>query len=510
MARLGSAQTQSNLQRPSAQLVVLAGPEVGRKYMLSFPAVLGRDPAAMVVIDDGEISRRHAQILFVAGDFLLEDLGSKNGTFLGDVPVQKAVILQLGDRIALGSRVRLLFTQHDPQAEQLLQRQRLELLGRLAAGVAHDLNNVLCVALASAEFLRTGRAQDLDAADARESIEDLHLALSQAAQLTPRLLELAKSEPQRDGVVDVGRLCQEAAALARRSFGASVVVSCVADRGLSVQGSAVELHQVLMNLCVNARDSMPQGGRLNISAEGERWQNADVVMVRVEDTGSGMDEATRARVFEPFFTTKRGSAVAGGLGLGLATVKEVVVKHGGEVTVTSQPGHGSTFAVRLPRFRVVRRRATAAHMAAVAGSRGRGGTILIIDDDASLCRAMSRVLRAAGYQADVARTGIEGVERWRSASPRPALVVLDEELPDMPGSEVRKSLRAADPEVRILRMSGNPGLIPGRQVLAKPWSTEAMLDAVERAMAAPSSERPEIVDEETADAPVPSGTIPGD
>jgi nitrogen-specific signal transduction histidine kinase len=418
-------------------------------------------------------------------------------------------VLRFGDRIGLGSRVRLLFTQNDPQAEQLLQRQRLELLGRLAAGVAHDLNNTLCVALASADYLSRLDERERAGAEARECLDDLRLALTQAAQLTPRLLELAKSEPQRGGVVDVARLCQEAAALARRSFGASVSVSCAAERGLSVQGSAVELHQVLMNLCVNARDAMGQGGKLVISARAERRPGAhDAVVIVVEDNGVGMDEPTRARIFEAFFTTKRGPEHAGGVGLGLATVKEVVQKHGGEIAVQSQVGKGTTFSVRLPALTQPRRRPTVASMPGVREQPQRPETILVVDDDATLRRAMARVLRAAGFAIETAQNGAEALVRCRTMSP--SLVALDEDLPDMPGSEVRQQLRGADPEIRILRMSGNPGLVPGRVVLAKPWTTEGLLEAVENALRTPSSERPSIADEDTADGEAPArDTHPG-
>jgi signal transduction histidine kinase/ActR/RegA family two-component response regulator len=481
-----------------AQLVMMTGPEVGRKYTIDFPAVLGRSDSATVTVEDDEVSRQHARILFLDGEFLIEDLGSRNGTFVGNEPVRTARLLHYGDCIALGPRVRLYFTQHDPQQDHILQRQRLEMMGRLAAGAAHDLNNTLCVALTSAEHLRAcDGGRSLADAEIRECIADLLAALEHATHLTPALLELARSTPRRDALVDVGRLVREAASLVQRSLGRGIEVSCEAEHGLLVRGSAVGLHQVLLNLCLNARDAMPTGGHLRLHASSEQAGGQSRVVLSVSDDGCGMDEATRLQIFEPFFSTKREA----GLGLGLATVRQVVSAHGGEVDVHSAPRRGTTFIVRLPRHvehKVERQTIDDVRLPSP------GSSILLVDDDAAIRRVVARLLKAEGYVVHTVSSGQEAIERVRVM--RPDLLILDEELGDMTGTLVRRHLARERIALRMLRISGDASRLTGRHVIGKPWSTDALLGAVAEAI---TSKIEVILDDET-DAPADSGPrLPG-
>lgn len=482
-----------------ARLVVLTGPELGRKYTLSSTTVLGRGADATIVLDDAEVSRKHALIRRADdGTFVLEDLGSRNGTLVNGVPVDRRRLV-FGDKVQVGSRLVLLFTLRDPVEEQLLQRQRLEALGRLGAGIAHDFNNMLGAVLASLDYLRTqpdGRT--LDDPRVRECLEDIHAAAARAAELTPRLLSFARGGSRESSPVDVSLLAAEVVQLARRTFDRSIKIVADIQPGLLVVGDRIELHQVLMNLCLNARDAMPRGGTLTIEA---RMATVDQlshvplrslephVVVRVIDTGAGMDEPTRDRIFEPFFTTKPGGM---GYGLGLATVHEVVTAHGGHVEAQSELGQGSTFLVYLPTgtprraqkaIATIDRRAEPLRPARVGGA-----IVLLVDDEEIVRRATARLLRQAGHEVVEARDGVEALEVWGKADPKPDLVLLDLDMPNMAGDEAQRRLRAESPEVRILFVTGHGD--ESRELalreegalgfLRKPCHARVLLDEVER------------------------------
>jgi signal transduction histidine kinase/CheY-like chemotaxis protein len=465
---------------PAAQLVLVAGRETGRKYLLTLPAVIGRDPTGVVHIDDTEVSRRHARIFERDEQVVIEDLGSRNGTFVGDLPVDKPMPLKYGDRIALGSRVRLVYTRWDPQQDQALQRERLETLGKLAAAVAHDLNNSLCGAITTVEYLcHVERHKTLADGEVRECLGDLLITLREAADLAPRVLDLARSTPGRDSSVDVGRLCRDVAAVAKRTVGPHIEVTTEVEPDLLVRGSQAELHHALVNLCVNARDAMPNGGRLHIAAARDR---SDRVSITVRDTGMGMDAATRARIFEPFFTTKNTPAAASGVGLGLSRVLEIVRAHGGDIVVASDVGRGASFVVHLPLFQA--RPFDTNPPADDLGPANANATVLLVDDSLAVRRSAARILRAAGYTVEVLLRGRDTLERLRRDPPID-LVVLDEVLPDMRGREVLAELGRLGLPVRVLRVSGTVPL-EGRHTLTKPWTTEVLLTAVRHALADPA------------------------
>jgi signal transduction histidine kinase/CheY-like chemotaxis protein len=471
-------QTAEQLPVGEAQLVMLAGQEVGRKYALTLPAVLGRGSDATILIEDGEVSRAHARIFAQGGDVLIEDLGSRNGTFVGNVPIDEPTVIRYGDKIALGSRVRLVYTRWDPQEDQMLQRQRLEVLGKLAAGVAHDLSNTLCGALVTIEYLcQVDREEKLGNTDVRECLGDLLIAIRQAAALAPRVRDLARNTaPAEDASLDIGGLLGEVVAVARRTMGPRIDVVTEIEPDLIVRGSSVELHQAIMNICVNAQEAMPDGGRLRIVCASDR---AERVAITVTDTGRGMDEITRSRIFEPFFSTKRADRRSGsGLGLGLATAHEVVKAHGGTIEVASELGRGTTFVLHLPRARPPAADSAPPVDEVIAISTG--FTILVVDDSLAVRRSVARMLRTAGYTVDVARRGVEALERLASP-PHVDLAIVDEVLPDMRGSELIAQLLARGSTTRVLHVSGSVR-IEGKHVLLKPWTSEALLAAVRGAL----------------------------
>jgi signal transduction histidine kinase len=450
-----------------ARLVVLQGAHPGRKFVIEGGVVLGRSTEAHVQFDDGEISRRHARINWFPGEgFVIEDLGSRNGTFVNGALTKRGP-LAFGDEVRLGPRTLLRFGEIDPQEELLLQQERLQALGRLAAGVAHDVNNMLSAIGANVEWLHGLPPQtQLSEADVRESLADIVTAAARATELTRGILAFARGKGRGRSRVDVSTLATEVMKLLRHAVPREITVESEVETGLFVYGDRVELHQVLMNLLLNARDAMPDGGVLRLTARsaiGDGGQsstnNAQHVVLTVQDTGVGMDENTRARIFDPFFSTKNeGSSV----GLGLATVREVVEYHGGQISVESTPGEGSSFSVFLPadtsrgRERWVtstleqrptdlpRRRAVAE-------------TVLLVDDEAVVQRSLGRLLRREGYEVLFASSGSEAIEVYRAATRRPDLVLMDLEMPGMSGEEAIEALLAMDSTVRVMVMSGDHG-----------------------------------------------------
>jgi two-component system cell cycle sensor histidine kinase/response regulator CckA len=479
----------------AARLIMLEGEQMGRRFLLEDLAVLGRDPSANVVLDHADVSRQHARIRRTERGYVIEDLGSRNGTQVNGIPIQQGQ-LRFGDKIHVGPGVLLLFARQDAVEEQILQRQRLEALGRLAAGVAHDFNNMLGAVAASAEYL-TGLPQDtpLSHEDVNECVADIQVAARRAGELTRGLLSFARGGRQERVRVDVSSLCLEVAQLVRRTFDRSVRIETAVDRRLTVIGDRVELHQMLMNLCVNARDAMPGGGLLRVTSEGALGKQSaerSYALVTVEDQGTGMSAEVERRIFEPFFTTKREGA---GFGMGLATVAEIVRRHGGRIEVDSNVGQGTKFRVFLP----VAERGSgftpaitdpppgASGMRNTAHSRGK---VLLVDDEEVVRRSARRLLRQAGHEVSEVRSGREAIAVFKTTTNWPDVVILDLDMPELSGRETHGFLRQIDPDVKVIIVSGHDDDDARRGALEdgavsfvrKPYSAETLLSAVDRAI----------------------------
>lgn len=336
----------------------------------------------------------------------------------------------------------------------------------------------------------------LSSDEVRECFEDIRLAASQASELTRGILKFARGRAQAHTPVDLSGLCSDVMRLIRHTFDRAIHIESKIYPGLSVRGDQAELHQVLMNLCLNARDAMPQGGVLRVSASAVAPESAQLpeqlsaavphLVLCVEDTGVGMDEATRARIFEAFFTTKREGA---GFGLGLATVKEVVAFHGGQIQIESKEGKGTRFLVFLPMHVSNQQPSniTGSHEAPLENSRG---MILLVDDEEVVRRSFARLLRQAGHLVIEAADGVKAVEAYRAAFPRPNLVILDLDMPVLTGEETQERLLRVDPGVRILFVSGHDE--PSRELavhargalgfLRKPCKVQVLLGAVSAAL----------------------------
>jgi PAS domain S-box-containing protein len=402
---------------------------------------------------------------------LVEGLGRD----LRSDPAVAAIVLNVRD-----------VTEQAQTEELLLQSQKLESIGRLAGGIAHDFNNLLTVILCGAESeveaLDAGRAVD------REDVDQIREAGARAQDLTRHLLAFARRQVAAPVVLDVNGLVVRCERLLHRLLGEDVSIELRLEDGLwTVLCDPAQLEQVIFNLAANARDAMPQGGTLTLSTRnvvaphGEPGLAAgEWVLLRVQDTGTGMSREVKERLFEPFFTTKPSGK---GTGLGLASVYGIVRQAGGEVRVDSGPGRGSTFDVLLPRTREAVDPAPAEER---RPARGGSETVLLVEDDPAVREAAARALRGGGYRV-IAADGADGAEAaLREAPQAPAVLVTDVVMPSTTGRELADRMRATRSGLRVLFLSGHAQevigrhgvLEPGVAFLAKPFTASSLLTKV--------------------------------
>jgi signal transduction histidine kinase len=372
--------------------------------------------------------------------------------------------------------------------EQLLQSQKMEAVGRLAGGVAHDFNNQLTAIIGYAELLRSEESGPREA-DVGEIIKAAH----RAADLTRQLLAFSRKQVLQPRVVDLNALVEDMRALLRRLIGEDVRLETrYAPGPLLILADPTQVQQVVMNLAVNSRDAMPAGGTLTIETEhqpgggaGDEDAAGDACVLRVTDTGTGMDEQTLERLFEPFFTTKE---IGKGTGLGLSTVYGIVRQSGGGISCRSAPGQGTTFTIRLPAAAEGEERAPEAG-AAQAPLGGRE-SILVIEDEEPVLELVRRALVGAGYTVAAARSGREGIALVRSAERHFDLVVTDLMLPyGVSGMEVAREVLALPRGPRLLCVSGyseelasGTGELPRGVFLQKPFTPSQILAQVRQVL----------------------------
>jgi len=476
----------------TAYLVVLVGHAMGRRFELSEEMVVGRGSQCPIEILEDGVSRRHCRIFEGADGWELADLGSRNGTYVNGVKVERQA-LQFGDKIAVGSKTVLLLTTRDRFEDQRLQAQKLQALGQLAGGIAHDFNNLLGVVLANVTHLMS--LEPLDVQVAQKSLTEVETAARRAVDLTTQLLTFARSRRREHRPTDAAELIGDAARLLRRTLHRSITLEAANPKGVAVSGDPSQLLQVLMNLCINAGDAMPEGGRLSIRAwrqtidtDSERFDllsPGNYVVVEVSDTGVGMSEATLARIFEPFFTTKPKGK---GTGLGLATAYAIVRDHGGHIAVQSVPGEGTSFSIYLPATTMAPAQAQR-ETQANAASKVRG-TVLVADDEELVRYATTRVLEHAGMTVLTANDGAEAVAVFKARGEAIDLVILDLDMPELNGEQAYREIRGLAPRARVLISSGY--VLRQRQrvlrqlgvqgFLHKPYDSMTLLGAVAKAL----------------------------
>ena len=379
----------------------------------------------------------------------------KDGTvFVADA--HGSAIEIAGRKVVLGfftdvtARVRL--------EEQLRQSQKMEAVGQLAGGVAHDFNNLLTVITGNCDLL----LGDTSHADPKRGpLADIHAAAERAANLTRQLLAFSRKQILEPKLVDVNDVLRDMERLLRRLIGEDIDLATDLMANPSwVKVDRGQLEQVVMNLAVNARDAMPRGGRLTLRTHNsapvgvvdleetaERGLRPRVA-ISIVDSGSGIPPEVRARLFEPFFTTKEAGK---GTGLGLATVYGIVKQSGGDITVESEPGKGSTFTVVLPSKPAPRRRGSGASTRTVP--RGTE-TILAVEDEDAVRRIVKIALESTGYRVIEARSGPEALAAGRRHPGRIDLLVTDVVMPEMSGRNLAERFVKEHPGIRVLYMSG--------------------------------------------------------
>ncbi|HEX3232750.1 MAG TPA: PAS domain S-box protein [Gemmatimonadales bacterium] len=346
--------------------------------------------------------------------------------------------------------------------ERLRQAERMESVGRLAGGIAHEANNQMTVVLGASEFL----LRRLQFPEAREDVEHIRRAAHRTAAITQQLLAFSRRQVLQPQIVDLNAVITSMQPILQRALGelSRLVLRQAADLG-PVKADPGQLDQVLLNLTLNAKDAMPNGGVLTIETQNvmlgkaygaskgvESLAPGPYAMIMVGDTGRGMDRATLDHIFEPFFTTKD---VGEGTGLGLATVYGIVKQTGGFVWVYSEPGHGTAFKIYLPLF-VSPAETTSAPVPAPA--EGGSEVILLAEDEASVRAILARSLREYGYTVLEAVDGAEALELARQQLAPPALVIVDVVMPGMGGRELAEHLAARWPGIPVLFTSGYTGL----------------------------------------------------
>jgi signal transduction histidine kinase len=364
--------------------------------------------------------------------------------------------------------------------EQLIQAQKMEAIGRLAGGVAHDFNNLLTVILGFSDLVLAGAGPE---SPAHSQIEQIRSAAERAASLTHQLLAFSRKQMLQPKVLNLNTIVLEIEKMLRRLLGDDVELTTVMDRRLAqVKADPTQIEQVIMNLAVNARDAMPDGGRLTIETanvdlseeycrEHVEVQPGPHVMLAMTDTGQGMDAETKAQIFEPFFTTKeRGK----GTGLGLSTVFGIVKQSGGSIWVYSEPGRGTTFKVFLPR---VDEAVSAALKIEAPDARGTE-TILVVEDDEKVRGLVRTVLSARGYTVFEAGNANEAL-LFESRYTGPIhLLLTDLVLPQVSGRELSEKLLSLHPGLKVLFMSGytekGGALSPDVAFIQKPFTPEML------------------------------------
>jgi CheY-like chemotaxis protein/two-component sensor histidine kinase len=332
--------------------------------------------------------------------------------------------------------------------EQLRQAQKMEAVGRLAGGVAHDFNNLLTAILGYADLL----LDKLPADDPnRRALTEIQKAGRNAASLTRDLLAFSRKQVLQPVVLDLNGVVENTSSLIRRLVGEDVEVVTDLESSLPrVTADPNQLSQVLMNLAVNARDAMPEGGRLTITTRTVQTGAAKEVLLTISDTGCGMTDSVRTHIFEPFFTTK---GVGEGTGLGLATVQGIVEQSGGRIWVESAPSAGATFSITLP---ATDREATATEAFVDSEPLPASGseTVLLVEDNEAVRTMAREALTAEGYHVVEARNGREALQTASETLDTISVVLTDVVMPVMGGRELVTRLRALRPNLKVIFTSG--------------------------------------------------------
>jgi PAS domain S-box-containing protein len=418
--------------------------------------LVGKSGYALLHPDDLTLARQEVTALFErAGPAPAEfRLQRKDGSFVWVEMTTRRLDDDSGEVICVTRDV----TARKRLEEQLLQAQKMEAVGRLAGGIAHDFNNLLTIIISYSELVVDSMAAE---DPSRQLIQEIHKAGERAAKVTRQLLAYSRKQVLRLEVLDLNDMIGETQQMLERLLGADVHLVTILDPRLGrVSADLGQTTQVLLNLVVNARDAMPNGGDLVIETrnvdltEADRWNDVDFrpgphVLLSVTDKGTGMNAEVRAHLFEPFFTTKE---VGKGTGLGLSTVYGIVKQSGGQIEVRSWPGEGTTVRVYFPRIEGT----PAARSGGVRKPAARQGneTILLVEDDEGLRELGRLILMANGYEVLTARDGNEALRLSEGQTAALHLLLTDVVMPQMSGRQLAEKLLARRPGLKVLFVSG--------------------------------------------------------
>jgi PAS domain S-box-containing protein len=408
--------------------------------------MLACEPKNFIAPESHTVFKRFFAALEAGERFHGEAIGLHKSGSRFFAEVEGRLIEHAGRRLYFSSVIDI--TARKALEKQLRRRQRLESVGQLAAGIAHDFNNLLTVIQGHASLA----LESLAASDIAEDLEAITTAAERASRLTQHLLAFSSQQPLSVQPIDLCILVDKQVDMLKRVFPENIEISVRhSSAPCTVDADPALMEQVLMNLCLNAKQAMPDGGELLIEVRTDSGGRASGSLarqvLRVMDTGIGMDETTQSRIFEPFFTTQpRGI----GTGLGLAMVHGAVHQHEGEIDVLSVPGKGTEFVIRLPPSRRVT--ADSEHRGVQGHQRGLGELVLIVEDDPDVSRAVAGMVRGLNYSVETASCADEALRTV--AGKEPAIALLDLMLADGDGTEVLVRLRERYPRLKAIFMSG--------------------------------------------------------
>ena len=395
-------------------------------------------------------------------------------------------------------RIANLIERRQQMEEQLRQSQKMEAVGRLAGGVAHDFNNMLTVISGFARMVN----ESLPPGELAEYVDEIERAASRAASLVKQLLAFSRKQVLQPRVLDLNEIVSGMRELLRRLIGDDITLAAaLPSAGCRVKADRTQIEQVIMNLAVNARDAMPNGGRLSIETgvmhvgfeSEDSLRPGSYAVLSVADSGVGMDAETVSHIFEPFFTTKD---LGKGTGLGLSTVYGIVEQSGGAIKVQSAPGEGTVFRIYLPLAAAgIEDERTEQHY--LRPSR-QTATVLVVEDETSLRKLVTKVLAGANYHVLEATDGQLAMRLAAEFGKPIGLLVTDVLMPGMSGPELMDRLRKAHPDMLVLFMSGYDRELLGQRAsesavrfLPKPFTPQTLLSTVQEILgAAVPAERP--------------------
>ncbi|MCX6904879.1 MAG: ATP-binding protein, partial [Verrucomicrobia bacterium] len=376
---------------------------------------------------------------------------------------------------------------------QLLRTQRMESIGTLAGGIAHDLNNVLTPIMMAVQLIQMKRHEE----DENKMLKSIEISAQRGADMVKQVLAFARGQEGEKVVLQLKHIVREMEKIARETFPKSIEVkSFIATDLQPIKGDATQLHQVLLNLCVNARDAMPEGGSISIKAENvsldetaaRRILNAKpgpYVSLRVTDSGSGIPPEIIDRIFEPFFTTKE---VGKGTGLGLSTVLSIIKNHAALLDLTSEVGKGTTFNLLFPPAEGMLVQKESGDKRAAQS--GQGHLVLVVDDEPLIRTLVEAVLSQNGYRVLQAEDGLKGVEIYTQHAAEISVAMVDMMMPGLDGTKTMKAMRQIRPDVKLIAISGMMQAGESGQekdgdkvaVLKKPFNPEKVLETLDKVL----------------------------